>query len=148
MLLIESCDFTLAIAINFISNLSTCSFTTLQTSRKKKKKVLEIEKKDICGRWDIYTLFFMRHIHIIFHETLFFMRPWEWFKSLQIKDRETENCKFMASVRRQAAEAWLGAAFNLWTRSRLYKHVVCKEIWEVSSQLSKRNFTHLCLLLH
>ena len=38
MLLIESCDFTLAIAINFISNLSTCSFTTLQTSRKKKRK--------------------------------------------------------------------------------------------------------------
>ena len=76
MLLIESCDFTPAIAINFISNLSTCSFSTLHTSRKKKKKVLlEIEKKDICGRWDIYTLFFMRRIHIIFHETLFFMRP-------------------------------------------------------------------------
>ena len=51
----------------------------------------------------------------------------------------TFNCKFMASVRRQAAEAWLGAEFDLWARSRSYNHVICKEIWEVSSQLVKRN---------
>lgn len=50
----------------------------------------------------------------------------------------------MASVRRQAAEAWLGAAFDLWARSQSYNHVICKEIWEVSSQLVKRNLTHLC----
>ena len=46
MLLTESCDFTPAIAVNFIFNLSTCSFSALCTSRKK-KVLLEIEKRHL-----------------------------------------------------------------------------------------------------
>lgn len=77
----ESCDFTPAICCQFYYNLSVHSFLCI--SRKIKKCYQRLKK--------------VEHIHNIFHET---------FRVTQEsadKDHETENCKFMASVRRQAA---------------------------------------------